>query len=185
MSKKTWLLVLTSLGLLWASVDAIPRMLVYQTTNIGVSLFLAWLINMFITGIFAFAGFALPTHKLLPASYYRIRNHALLQQMCTLFQVHIFKKFLLLTFWRGKQQRGRYFNGKREGIANLVEQSMKSEFGHLIPLVLISLLSIYIILNGNLQLGIPCFVINIAGNFYPILLQRQHRMRVQRLAKVL
>jgi hypothetical protein len=45
---------------------------------------------------------------------------------------------LLATLWKRKKQRKEYFNGTKNGIANMVEQSMKSEFGHLIPFVLLA-----------------------------------------------
>ena len=95
--------------------------------------------------------------------------------------VERFKKFLLATFWRNKDQRNKYFNGSRKGIATLVEQSKKSEFGHLVPFVLLSLASIYLLIIGMTFLASLTFLINILGNLYPVLLQRHHRMRIQNL----
>ena len=36
--------------------------------------FLAFLLSLNVTGIFAFIGFVFPTHRLLPEQYFKIRN---------------------------------------------------------------------------------------------------------------
>ena len=111
----------------------------------GLIIVVAWLLNLFITGIFAFAGFAFPTQKLLPNAYYQIYQPQTLVKAYKFLGVELFRKMLLATLWKSKKQRKKYFNGKKNGIENLIEQSMKSEFGHLIPFLLISLISIYLL----------------------------------------
>ncbi|MGB0931827.1 MAG: hypothetical protein ACPGVB_13680, partial [Chitinophagales bacterium] len=91
-----------------------------------------WIINMYITGIFAFTGFALPTQKLLPQSYYAVGNSKRLKRLYKTLRIDLFRKFLLATLWRNQKQREKYFNGKSDGIPALEEHSKKSEFGHLI-----------------------------------------------------
>lgn len=147
--------------------------------SLGLWFFLGWLINMFITGVFAFLGFAYPTQKLLPLSYYRIQNPTKLQLIYNTMRVDWFKKFLLATFWRNQNQRKKYFNGKRAGVSNLAVQSMKSEFGHLIPFIIINVVSVYLLAINLYALSIFTFILNVIGNLYPIILQRQHRMRIQ------
>lgn len=90
---------------------------------------------------------------------------------------------LLATFWKDQKQRQKYFDGSKNGIENLRIQSMKSEFGHLIPLVIISLVIIYLMLIGKIILGVMTLFWNILGNLYPIILQRYHRMRIQILER--
>lgn len=143
----------------------------------------AWIINMFITGVFAFAGFAFPTQKLLPKSYYKVYNPQWLKRVCKILRIDLFRKFLLATLWRNKTQRKKYFNGTANGISILEEQSMKSEFGHLIPFIIINCVGFYLIANGLVKLGLICILINLFGNLYPILLQRHHRMRIQLIRK--
>ncbi|MFT4660381.1 MAG: hypothetical protein ACI8XB_000649 [Patiriisocius sp.] len=149
----------------------------------GVRLLYAWIINMFITGIFAFSGFAFHTQKLLPKSYYNISNPKRLKKIYKAAGVPLFRTMLLATIWRSKSQQKKYFNGNRDGIYNLSEQSMKSEFGHLIPFILIMVLSIYLIAVVDLMLGMFTIVWNIVGNMYPIILQRHHRMRIEIIEK--
>jgi hypothetical protein len=177
------LLSLASLFLIWQSYKLLGSASELETYTIGVIIFAGWVINMFITGIFAFAGFAYPTQKLLPDAYYKIYHPERLKRIYELLRVDLFRKMLLATLWKKQSQRKKYFNGKKSGMRNLIEQSMKSEFGHLIPFIIICFVSIYLIVTGAVKLGVVSFLINFIGNFYPIILQRHHRMRIQRLEK--
>ncbi len=155
-----------------------------ETDSWGLLLFIAWIINLLITGIFAFLVFAHPAQKLLPSSYYTIRHPIRLKKFYDLLQVDLFRKVLLATLWKSQEQRKKYFNGQRNGIATLEEQSMKSEFGHVVPFVILCLLSTYLLLIGKTRLGTLTLLINIIGNLYPVLLQRYHRMRILAISKM-
>ena len=150
----------------------------WESDSWGSIIFSAWIVNLYITGIFAFAGFAIPTQKLLPKSYYKIYQPKWLRKTFELLRVNRFRDMLLATLWRSKKQRKKYFNGNKNGFSNLAEQSMKSEFGHLIPFLIISIVSIYLIWIGAIKLGVTSLLINVIGNLYPIILQRHHRMRI-------
>ena len=180
---KKLLLILASIFLIWQSYRLLVNIQLLQLDAWIVVLINAFLINLYITGIFAFAGFALPTQKLMPKAYYNIKNPSQLKWIYKSFNVDAFRKFLLATFWKDKQQRKKYFNGRADGIKNLELQSMKSEFGHLIPFVIILVIGIYLIILGLVELGFLTLVINWIGNWYPVILQRHHRMRISRLLK--
>ena len=143
----------------------------------------AFFINLFITGIFAFSGFAFPTQKLLPNSYYQIHHPKTLKKIYESLRVHMFRQILLATIWKSQKQRKKYFNGKENGIPNLEEQSRKSEFGHLIPFIIIGFVAFYLFVIGLTKIGLISLLINLIGNFYPIILQRHHRMRIQLIKK--
>jgi hypothetical protein len=176
---KKILLSLASLFLIWQSYNLLYNIHKLDISSWGTLFFIAWLINLFITGVFAFSGFAFPTQKLLPPSYYRILHPKKLQQTFKVLKVNLFRKILLATLWKRKKQRKEFFDGTKSGIANLLEQSMKSEFGHLLPFVIICFVSGYLIAIGLIKLALLSLLINLIGNLYPIVLQRHHRMRVQ------
>lgn len=176
---KKILLLTASLFLLWYTPHMLKDMHSVRFDSWTMVLFFAWIINMMVTGVFAFAGFALPTQKLLPESYYTIHYPDLLKKVYNFLGVAHFRKFLLATFWKSKSQQKKYFDGKRSGMTNLDVQSQKSEFGHLLPFLILSGISIYMIIRINVSLGISTMVLNIIGNLYPIILQRHHRMRIQ------
>lgn len=178
---KKILLPLASAFLVWQSYELLTNIHTLEVNSLVTLIFLAWIINLFITGVFAFAGFAYPTQKLLPKSYYQIHNPDKLKGVYDFLGVKYFRKFLLATFWRNKNQRKLYFDGKRTGISTLVEQSMKSEFGHLMPFIMINAASVYFIAIDLFELGMFTIMINVVGNLYPIILQRQHRMRIQQI----
>jgi len=146
-------------------------------------LVVAFLINLFETGIFAFPGFVYPTSRLLGSSYYEARHPHRLERLYQLLGVDYFKKALLFVFWGRPKQRQKYFNGKRSGIDNLIFQANQSEFGHLGALILISLSGLALLGRGHWQLFAYITAINIVGNGYPILMQRHHRLRVARLRR--
>lgn len=169
-------LIVQSHKLVWL----IPQM---KFDSMWFTLLIAWLINLFITGVFAFTGFAFPTQRLLPQSYYFVKNPKRLKKMYRWLRVDMFRNALLATVWRNKKQRKGFFNGRKDGIRNLEIQSKKAEFGHLIPFLILAVLSIYFMTLGEVCLGVLTLFINLLGNGYPILLQRHHRLRIQRLRK--
>lgn len=180
---KKGFLSLATVILIWISYDLLGIITKLEINSWILSIFIAWIINLVFTGIFAFSGFAFPTQKLLPKSYYKISHPKKLKKTYKTLKVNLFRQILLATLWKSQKQREKYFNGKENGISNLAEQSMKSEFGHLIPFIIICFVSSYLVLIGFFKLAVITFVINFIGNFYPIILQRHHRMRIQILRK--
>ncbi|MGB3798492.1 MAG: hypothetical protein WA952_01685 [Lewinella sp.] len=174
-------LTTASLFLVWQSWKFAGQLYGFRNGSLPEIILVAWVFNLFVTGIFAFAGFAHPTERLLPDSYYHVSKPGLLRRWYHLLRVDWFRRALLATLWRGKDQGKRYFNGRRDGVANLRMQSMKSEFGHLLPFILLSLYAGYLAYRSAYLLGAAIFFINVIGNLYPVLLQRYHRMRLQRL----
>lgn len=176
---KKILLVCASIFLLYQSVKLSNAIFHVEIESWWVNILLGAVFNLLITGVFALSGFALPTQKLLPEGYYKIRNSKSLKRWHRFFNVDLFRKFLLATFWKKKEDQKKFFDGTKSGIGNLITQSKKSEFGHLLPFITITILAGYLLSIGKWKLTIPLMIINIFFNFYPILLQRHHRMRIQ------
>ena len=139
--------------------------------------------GLFATGVVAFLGFAWPTQRLLPAGYYAVRAPRRLRRVYRGLGVGAFRRFLLATFWRSDAQRDKYFTGTRAGFGRLVTMSRKSEFGHLIPLVVCGGAAVWLARAGWGWAAGALTVANVIGNGYPILLQREHRRRVGVLAR--
>lgn len=172
-----------SLFLIYRSIELIKNLLSADPGgfNGAQSLFVAFLLTLFITGIFAFPGFVYPTHKLVPASYYRIRRPKRLNRIYRVLGIHYFRYLLLLFFWGHKKNRKKYFDGTRSGLKNFVFQSKQSEFGHLAALLSIFILSLTLLYYQYYKIVLIVSVINLIGNFYPILLQRYHRIRIDKI----
>jgi len=138
--------------------------------------------NLMITGALAFLGFVYPTSKLLPNSYYQIKRPKVLNTLYKWIGVEYFRMLLLITFYRNADNK-KYFNGSKSGILLFDYNTKQSEFGHLIAFILIVLLSIILLLKGHEYVFIWMQPLNILLNFYPIILQRKHRIIIEPLIK--
>lgn len=154
-----------------------------RTLNNMESIAISFLLTFFTTGIFAFLGFTFKTSKLLPESYYTIKYPIFLSQIYALIGVKYFRLLLMVAFWGNKKNRAKYFDGTRAGFVNLIFQTKQSEFGHFGAFVVISILSILLIFRGYWQLFTYITSLNILANFYPIILQRKHRLRIEKITK--
>ena len=152
--------------------------------SLWIKLLLSFLLNLFITGIFAFLGFAYKTNRLLPENYYRIKNKDLISKLSKLLQVEYFKKFLLLLFWGKNKNRKKYFDGTKSGLENLDYQTRQSEFGHLAALVIIQLSAMIMLIKGHYLIAVLTTTLNFISNFYPVLLQRNHRIQIERIKNI-
>jgi len=149
-----------------------------------IKVLLAILLNLFITGVFAFIGFAYKTSLLLPEGYYRVRNKNLTSKLSRILKIEYFRKFLLVLFWGKKKNRQKYFDGTKTGLENFDFQTRQSEFGHLAALIFIQLSVIPILIQGHYLIAFLTTSINFLSNYYPILLQRSHRIQIERIRNI-
>ncbi len=145
------------------------------------NLMFSLLLNLFITGIFAFVGFVFPTNKLLPASYYQVKNPGTLKWIYKTFGVEYFRHFLLHLFWGRAKNSKRYFSGTQKGLTAFDYQTRQSEFGHFAAFIIITIAAPIISSSGNLLFFVATTLLNVIGNLYPIILQRMHRLQITRL----
>jgi Glycosyl-4,4'-diaponeurosporenoate acyltransferase len=141
----------------------------------------AFAVNLFLTGIFAFPGFVFPTHKAIGSAYYKIQNPDSVMRIYRALGVRFFRAALMIAFWGRKTNRLKYFDGTRGGIENLIYQSKQSEFGHLGAFVSVLIASSVLFFIGHLLLAAVATIFNVLGNLYPLILQRHHRARINRL----
>jgi hypothetical protein len=144
---------------------------------------LAVLLNLFISGIFAFTGFAYPSSKLLPDAYYTVKNPKALTAAYNILGIKFFRSFLLMAFWGKEKNRKKYFNGTKSGIQNFDFQTRQSEFGHLGAFIVTTIVCMILLSNGHVITLLLTMALNIIANLYPIILQRIHRIQIQRLTK--
>ena len=146
---------------------------------------ISFILNLFITGIFAFLGFAFLTSGILPNSYYRIKNSKNLTFIYKVLGVEYFKVLLLKFFWGKEKNRKRYFNGTKAGIDAFDTQTRQSEFGHLAAFISIVFASFILLGKGHIAIFFITSLINLVANLYPIILQRAHRIQIERLRFIL
>jgi hypothetical protein len=169
-------LVERSLGIMGFLLDAGPGQLGQVETFL-----LALFLNLCITGIFAFPGFVFPTSSLLGDWYYTIRWPSALQRLYDGLGVSYFRSLLMVLFWGIGRNREKYFDGTRSGLDNLVYQARQSEFGHLMSFLLVLTACAVLARHGHGAVAAWGTLVNVIGNLYPVILQRHHRLRVERL----
>lgn len=98
-----------------------------------------------------------------------------------IIQIDLFKKLLIRTIWNRKQNEKYFFSGFRNGFSDLEITTMKSEFGHFIGFCIVMILTIIIGIKAGFLQAILILIINIFFNFYPFMLQRFHRLRLNEL----
>lgn len=150
-----------------------------------IRILIAFLLNLFITGIFAFPGFAYKTNRILGENYYRIKDPDLISRLSKLLKVEYFKKFLLLVFWGKKENRQKFFDGTKLGLDNFDYQTRQSEFGHLAALIVIQIVVFFMLFKGHYAIAFFTTLLNFISNFYPVLLQRTHRIQISRIRNIL
>jgi len=186
MKLKKLIFPLFSLILTYLSFEIVNQLLQSNAGEISnkEQIIVSVLLCLYVTGVFAFPGFVYTSNRMLPKTYYTIKNPQILKKVYKIFGVKNFKYLLMLVFWGIKKNRRKYFNGRKDGIDNLIYQSKQSEFGHLGAFVSIFIIGFVILIKGFYLIFIVSGLINIIGNLYPIILQRYHRMRVQKLKQM-
>ncbi|MDP2498056.1 MAG: hypothetical protein Q8W44_08760 [Candidatus Palauibacterales bacterium] len=149
--------------------------------SIAGAAFWGWLLALSVTGIFAFAGFGFPTERLLPDSYYRVGEEDRLLALYRITGAHWMKPLLATAFRRLGRNQGTYFSGTRSGLDDFDRRTRKSEFGHLAAFVLIVPVSLVLLLSGQVLVAFVALLANWIGNLCPVVIQRQHRFRIQRV----
>ena len=172
--------ILFSSFLVWQTFMLVERLLRNQPTDFSDKLLDAVFVNLFVTGIFTIV-YSFPAYRLLPEKYYSIQNPGLLKIIGQIIQINLFKKLLIQTIWNKKQNKKYFFSGYRNGFDNLEITTMKSEFGHFVGFCVVMILTVVMGLKTNYLMAIMIFIGNILFNFYPFMLQRFHRLRLNEL----
>ena len=167
--------------LAWQSVGVFLALLERRPGSLALTVLVAWIFNMFVTGAFALPGFVLPTHRLAPAAYYRVRRPGRLRAVCGALGVGPFRRALLATLWRDPGMQRRFFDGTPAGLKRMEAETRSAEFGHALPFLLITAASVAWAAAGGVRLAVAATAFNVLGNFYPVLLQRLHRARLVRV----
>ena len=174
--------IIFSSFLIWQTVMLVERLLRNQSTDFSDMLLDAVFVNLFVTGIFTIV-YSFPAYRLLPKRYYSIKNPGLLKLCGQIIQIESFKKLLIWTIWNKKQNKNHFFNGSRNGFDDMEISTMKSEFGHFIGFCIVMIITMLIGIRTNWTIAIMILVVNIFFNFYPFMLQRFHRLRLNELKK--
>jgi hypothetical protein len=79
------------------------------------------------------------------------------------------------------QIKKHFFNGSRSGLGLFVINTRISESGHMFAFLILLVLSLYIASTVDIRLAAAITLINVFFNFYPLVLQRYHRLRLKNM----
>ena len=171
--------ILMAVFLVYQSIDLLEGLVMQkEIDHWGVALATSVAVNAFVTGAFAFSGFALPTQNLLPACYYQIKHPAKIKSFYNSIRADVYRKYLIKFIWGKPKKKKEYFSGCKSGIKAFIINTHKSEFGHLLSFILITILVTWFLFYKKYWLGFFTQIINIIFNFYPVIIQRHHRARL-------
>ncbi len=166
--------------LVWQTIMLIERLINNPPTEFLSSLQEAVFVNLFVTGIFTIV-YSFPVYKILPTAYYQIKKSERLKSILKTIRIDLFKKLLTATIWKKNQNKKYFFTGSRNGFDHLEIATMKSEFGHFAGFCIVMTLTIFIGIRTNYIIAIMILIVNIIFNFYPLMLQRSHRLRLNEI----
>ena len=174
--------VIFSAFLVWQTIILIERLLNSQPSDFAGMLVDAMWINLFVTGIFTIV-YSFPVYKILPVNYYAIKSPGILKLSGKIIQIDLFRQLLMSTIWNKRHNKKHFFNGYRSGFYDFEIATKRSEFGHFAGFCMVFLIALVTGIKADLMQAFMILLINILFNFYPFMLQRVHRSRLNELKR--
>ncbi len=117
----------------------------------------------------------------LSSSYYDSKNWEQKGKVYEKFGVTIFRKILVLIGWEKVIRKSTPIEKNTSALKNLYLQTKKSEFNHLIILIIVSVATVCVAIQYGVIKSLWLVILNVLLNLYPILLQRYNRPRIARM----
>lgn len=154
-----------------------------QQLSVGSSLFYAFMLNIDLLGIVAIPGFVYPLYRSAGVVFYRTPEFLKedIVSLYKLLRVEYFRRVISFLFWKRGANRRSFFDGTKSGLHGMILSSQRAEFGHWFGLVVVELISINLFLQNYFITCLFATLFNTVLNLYPIILQRYHRIRVEKL----
>jgi len=114
-----------SVFLMFQSYKLLLNLHLFENSGWLLQTFLAVIINLFVTGIFAFGVFGTSIEKLLPSKYYQVKNPKQFNAWFNKLGSEYYRKFLLATVWRKKKCK-KTFLMERLMDSNLLKQKPRN-----------------------------------------------------------
>jgi len=142
----------------------------------------AWVLNFaLMMAVFFFTNIFKPQ---LAGEYYNLKKWEANGTIYKWFGVNGFRKFLVLTGWEKVIRAANPVKNDLAALKNLEHGTRQSEFGHLIVFFIVLGMNIFVAFRYGISKSLSLFILNIIFNFYPVILQRYNRPRLQRMIKI-
>lgn len=167
-------------SLLLIFIGVITIVLVYGLIHyIGMQVFLfAWTLNFLLMScVFAFTE---TLKSELASSYYDEKAWEQRGKIYESFGIHFFRKLLVWIGWEKLNKKANPIEKNTKALLHLHYKTKQSELGHIIILIIVLGFNIYVAFKFGVLQSLWLLILNIVLNFYPILLQRYNRPRIER-----
>jgi hypothetical protein len=179
LKKKTRTMKLTK-SLLLIFIVVITIFLVYVLIHyIGMQGFLfAWTLNFLLMScVFAFTE---TLKSELASPYYTEKSWEQRGKIYESFGINFFRKLLVWIGWEKLNKKANPIEKNAKALMHLHYKTKQSELGHIIILIIVLGFNIYVAFKFGVLQSLWLLILNMLLNFYPILLQRYNRPRIER-----
>ncbi|MDR7211004.1 hypothetical protein [Flavobacterium piscis] len=146
---------------------------------IGVTGFLfAWILNFML--MMCVLMFTETLKSKFGSNYYKTKDWENKGKIYETFGINLFRKLLVLVGWEKLNKKSNPVKNDLEALLLLEYRTKQSELGHLIIFFIVFGFTIYVSLKFTFVASLWLLFLNVILNFYPILLQRYNRPRLQR-----
>ncbi|WP_310377318.1 hypothetical protein [Flavobacterium sp.] len=111
-------------------------------------------------------------------------NHKPLEQKGKIYKfigINFFRKLLVWIGWEKLNKKSNPIEKNIKSLKHLHYQTKQSELAHLIILIIVLFFNFLVAFKFGILKSLWLLVLNILLNFYPILLQRYNRPRIERI----
>ncbi|MFD0750875.1 hypothetical protein ACFQZS_12035 [Mucilaginibacter calamicampi] len=165
-----------------AALLVVPIIVYIGITKHPYSFLFAWVLNFgLMMAVFIFTNTFTPK---LTSDYYNSKKWEANGAIYKWLGVDIFRKFLVLIGWEKVIRAGSPIKKNPDAIKHLENGTRQSEFGHLVIFFIVLIVNVFVALSFGITKSLSLFFTNIIFNFYPVILQRSNRPRLQRMLRI-
>ncbi len=118
------------------------------------------------------------------SNYFKEQNWEQKGKIYEQLGIHLFRKLLVLVGWEKLNKKENPVKNNLAALVHLEYRTKQSELGHLIIFFIVGGFSIYVAIRYSFSASAWLIFLNLVLNFYPILLQRYNRPRLQRAIQI-
>ncbi|PJE47929.1 MAG: hypothetical protein CUR34_00155 [Sediminibacterium sp.] len=118
------------------------------------------------------------------SNYFKEQNWEQKGKIYEQLGIHLFRKLLVLVGWEKLNKKENPVKNNLAALVHLEYRTKQSELGHLIIFFIVGGFSIYVAIRYSFSASAWLIFLNLLLNFYPILLQRYNRPRLQRAIQI-
>ncbi len=118
------------------------------------------------------------------SDYFKDKNWEQKGKIYEQLGIHFFRKLLVIVGWEKLNKKENPIKNNLAALVHLEYRTKQSELGHLIIFFIVGGFSIYVAIRYSFSASGWLIFLNLLLNFYPILLQRYNRPRLQRAIQI-